>query len=214
MPRKSDNHRKIYEKYHGPIGKDSNGRSLEVHHIDGNHSNNEISNLKLVTIQEHYDIHYAQGDWAACALMAKRAMIPPEEVSRLSRMAQQALVDAGTHHWLGGAHNKKRINEGTHNFLDKEAARERNLKRVAVGTHNLLTENNPSTVLAKAGQHHFQLNNPTHKRINEGTHHFITDHPNKLQVTCLACRKTGGYTNMKRYHLDNCKSLKILPSND
>ena len=37
-------HRKIYEQYHGiKIPKD-----MEIHHIDGNHSNNDINNLKLV----------------------------------------------------------------------------------------------------------------------------------------------------------------------
>jgi hypothetical protein len=51
--------RKIYEDYFGPIPKDSDGRSYDIHHIDGDHSNNHPSNLKAVTIQEHYDIHYA-----------------------------------------------------------------------------------------------------------------------------------------------------------
>jgi len=60
---------------------------MEIHHIDGNHSNNEINNLKLVTWQEHYDIHYSQGDWAACLLISGRHSIPPEERSRLASLA-------------------------------------------------------------------------------------------------------------------------------
>jgi hypothetical protein len=76
-------HRKIYEEHHGiKIPK-----SMEIHHIDGNHSNNEINNLKLVTWQEHYDIHYSQGDWAACLLISGRHSIPPEERSRLASLA-------------------------------------------------------------------------------------------------------------------------------
>jgi len=51
-------YRTIYEQYFGKIPKDSQGRSYEIHHLDGNHENNDISNLRCVSIQEHYDIHY------------------------------------------------------------------------------------------------------------------------------------------------------------
>ena len=42
-------YRRIYEKHHGKIPKDSDGRSYEIHHIDGDHNNCDISNLKLVS---------------------------------------------------------------------------------------------------------------------------------------------------------------------
>ena len=58
----TNKYRKIYESHNGPIPKEDNGRSYEIHHIDGNHFNNDPSNLKAVSIQEHYDIHYSQGD--------------------------------------------------------------------------------------------------------------------------------------------------------
>ena len=48
--------RKIYIKHFGNIPKDGDGRSYEIHHIDGNHSNNDPSNLRAVTIKEHYEI--------------------------------------------------------------------------------------------------------------------------------------------------------------
>ena len=50
-------HRKIYERYNGSIPD-----GYEIHHIDGNHKNNDPKNLKAVTMQEHYNIHYQQGD--------------------------------------------------------------------------------------------------------------------------------------------------------
>ena len=59
------NYRKIYESHFGPIPKEKNGRSYDIHHIDGNHSNNSPENLRAVTIQEHYNIHYEQEDWYA-----------------------------------------------------------------------------------------------------------------------------------------------------
>jgi len=65
--------RKAWVELHGrPIPKDENGRSYEIHHIDGNPWNNSKENLVAVSIQEHYDIHERQGDWAACRLIAKK----------------------------------------------------------------------------------------------------------------------------------------------
>jgi len=66
------NYRKLWEDAYGKIPVDENGVSYEIHHIDCNHQNNNLENLKLVSIQEHYDIHFAQGDILACALIAKR----------------------------------------------------------------------------------------------------------------------------------------------
>jgi hypothetical protein len=76
-------HRKIYEDYYNVrLSSD-----VEIHHIDSNHSNNNINNLKVVSIQEHYDIHHLQGDWAACLLMSHRMKLTPEEKSRLASLA-------------------------------------------------------------------------------------------------------------------------------
>jgi hypothetical protein len=203
------NHRKIYEQHFGPIPKDASGRSLEVHHIDGDHSNNDLSNLKLVTIDEHYAIHYSQEDWAACLIMSYRMRIPPEIKSELSKKCQQRLVTAGIHHWQGPAHNQKLIEQGIHPFLDKDAARERNIKRINDGNHNFIGETNPVHDLIKSGTHHFQTNNPSTQKISNGTHHFLNAHPNKIQVQCPHCQKIGGAVNMKRYHFDKCKKLSL-----
>jgi hypothetical protein len=74
-------HRIIYEKHHNccllPF--------IEIHHIDGNHNNNDITNLKPVTALEHYEIHLTQGDKAAAALIGVRANVPIKIRSQLSR---------------------------------------------------------------------------------------------------------------------------------
>lgn len=80
-------HRLIYENHFGPIPKDEEGRSYEIHHVDGNHNNNELSNLTCVTIKEHYAIHLEQGDHKACLIMAARMQISPEEKSRLAKLS-------------------------------------------------------------------------------------------------------------------------------
>ena len=122
--KRTNKHRRVWVKHNGPIPKDDTGRSMEIHHIDGNHANNDISNLMLVTLDEHYEIHRAQGDYAACYLMAVQRMNKsPEEISENSRLA--AL---------------KRIAEGTSPFQDPEflkrksiETRQRNLELSAQG---------------------------------------------------------------------------------
>lgn len=202
-------HRKIYEQHFGPIPKDQHGRSMEIHHIDGNHSNNDISNLKLVTIEEHYKIHHDQGDWNACLRMSYRMNLSVEEKSILARKNALKRVEDGTHHWVGPKHNQTLVERGIHPFLNRKAARQRNLKRISENRHNLVGDSNPVYKLIAEGKHHFQTNNPSKKMIHDGTHHFLTNHPNKIQIECPYCKKIGGATNMKRYHFDNCKK-KII----
>jgi len=59
-------YRKVYETFYGPIPKDQDGRSYDIHHIDGDKTNNSILNLVALSIQDHYDVHYIQGDYGAC----------------------------------------------------------------------------------------------------------------------------------------------------
>ena len=74
-------HRIIYEKHYNccllPF--------IEIHHVDGNHSNNDITNLKPVTALEHYEIHLRQGDKAAAALIGVRANVTIKIRSQLCR---------------------------------------------------------------------------------------------------------------------------------
>jgi hypothetical protein len=137
-----NNYRKIYEAHHGPIPKDQDGRTYDIHHLDGNHSNNAIENLKAVTIQEHYEIHFSQGDYGGCLSMVARMKILPEEISRLSSLTQQKRVAAGTHHLLkrvdGTSITSDRVKNGTNPFLGGEIQRENAQKRIVDGSHNFL----------------------------------------------------------------------------
>jgi methionyl-tRNA synthetase len=54
------NYRKIWEQAYGPIPKDGDGRTYDIHHIDGNRKNNSIDNLICLTIEDHYKIHLKQ----------------------------------------------------------------------------------------------------------------------------------------------------------
>lgn len=128
--KKYKSYQKIWIKHNGPIPVDVDGRTFEIHHKDGNHTNNDISNLQCVSLQTHYDIHYSQGDWGACFRMAERMKITPEEKSRLAILNNKKRVENGTHHI--GTLAKKRVENGTHHFLGGSSVKE----RVKNGTHN------------------------------------------------------------------------------
>lgn len=119
--RNSKKYKKIYEQHHGPIPKDKDGRLYEIHHIDGNPDNNEISNLIALSIHEHYEIHYWQEDWAACLLMSERMTISVEEKSELARKSALLRVENGTHPWQkrldGTSFASDLVQKGTHNLL-------------------------------------------------------------------------------------------------
>lgn len=187
-------YREIYKKHFGPIPKESNGRSYEIHHIDGNHSNNDPANLTAITIQEHYNIHYSQKDWNACLALGTRMKIDPSILSEIARTKTLEQVANGTHPWLGGKLVRKRVADGTHHLLGGEIQRKSNLIRVANGTHPWL---NKEKQKAKAL-----------KQFADGKH------PSQYQWTCCNCGKIGkGLSNFNRYHGENCqrKSPGIAP---
>lgn len=207
--RSNINYRKIYEQHYGKILTDAFGRKYEIHHIDGDHTNNHPSNLKAVTIQEHFDIHLEQGDWWACARIAQKMKYSPEEISKYSSLCQQQRVEAGTHNFLGGdiprrAQRKrvadgthqwlgetnpvyKQLEDGTHNFLGGEVQRRHNRRRVQDGSHHLLDGSIQRTA--------------AHNALAAGTH------PSQIERTCPHCGKVGYGSAMKRWHMDNCKQI-------
>lgn len=163
-------YREIWSQHYGEIPKDDLGRSYEIRHIDGNHTNDDISNLQAVSITEHYDIHYQQGDYGACQLIATRISeyLTPEEKSKLMVLE-----------------NRKRIEEGSHNWLGKNNYRH---ERIANGTDHMLGERNPA-----------------HKRVEDGTHNFLGDmSPNNIRVSCLCCKKEINLPTFYAIHNDKC----------
>ena len=76
-------YRKLWEATYGEIPVDENGRTYEIHHIDGNHSNNSIENLQCLSIEEHFKIHLEQEDWQAAASVAKRMFLDNSQLNKL-----------------------------------------------------------------------------------------------------------------------------------
>ena len=59
------NYRKIWIQANGPIPLDDQGRSYEIHHIDGDRKNNRLENLQCLSIEAHYELHYSKGEYFA-----------------------------------------------------------------------------------------------------------------------------------------------------
>jgi HNH endonuclease len=189
----SKNYHKIYEENFGPIPVDSENRTYEIHHIDGNRNNNDPSNLKAVSIQEHYDIHYSQGDYGACWAIAKRMKLSSIKISELAALNNKNKLDKGIHHFQtrkdGTNLQTDRVKSGTHHLLKKadgsSIGGNNAIKRLENGTHNFLgPENNK-------------------KRVDNGTHNFLN---NKGTIPCY--NKEGQYKRISKEKYNSQKGLK------
>jgi len=169
------NYRKIFVENYGPIPKDLNGRSYEIHHIDGNSHNNDPSNLIALSIQEHYDLHKEQGDWGACLKIARdRKNVPVSEIAEIARKQQL-----------------ERIEKDEHNLFNRKNGTSLASERVKNKTHNFLKENGGSDFSKRVQR----------KNLENGSHNFL----NRPKVICPHCGKIGDNNLMKRYHFDKCK---------
>jgi hypothetical protein len=218
------NYRKIYENHIGSIPKEADGRTYEIHHIDSNHNNNSPSNLIAVTIQEHYDIHYAQSDFGACFWMATQRMNKtPDELSELASKANLKRVEKGIHIFQkrldGSSVTGDRVKDGTHPFIGGSIQRKSNQERVKNGTHHLLPgdiQRDEQNKRMQNGTHNFIGLNES--RITDKTHNFLIrsdgssfskdrvkngTHESQIKMCCIICRKESNLILFSRWH-KNC----------
>lgn len=138
----TDKYRKIYENHHGLIPQEPNGVKYHIHHIDGNHSNNDPSNLKAVTVKEHYEIHKKQGDLYASLVLAARLSLSKQELSTLATESNLRRVKNGTHPFLkrpdGSSRSSDRVKAGNCVLSKRLDGSSMSLDRVKNGTHHLL----------------------------------------------------------------------------
>ena len=133
-------YRRIYKEHYGPIPVDEFGCSYDIHHIDGDYTNNHPFNLVALSRQEHYEVHYNQGDYFAAWLIAQDIGKTAQELSELSKLHAKKLVASGKHNLLkrsdGTSVASDRVASGTHHLLGGAIQRRVNRERIAAGTHN------------------------------------------------------------------------------
>ena len=91
-------YRKVWQQHHNA----SLLPGIEIHHIDGDHSNNDAKNLLAVTIEEHLEIHLSQKDWGAVQAIRMRMELTAENRQQIKEMAsltQKELLQNGNHNW-------------------------------------------------------------------------------------------------------------------
>jgi hypothetical protein len=178
-------YRKIYETFYGQIPKDQDGRTFDIHHIDGDKTNNSIFNLVALSIQDHYDVHYIQGDYGACMLLSERMNKSNDELSSLSRNLQFERIRNGNHHFCDSEKQRelstRQLKRGTHPFLGGEMQKESQIKR------------------AKLGLNIFCGSSINEKMLREGKH------PSQQKKTCPKCNKTMSNANYRKWnHGETC----------
>lgn len=223
-------YRRIYKNHYGPIPKDDEGRSYDIHHIDGDPLNNHPSNLEALSKKDHYDIHYSQGDWGACLRISASIDIDPEEKSRLAKMAVAKQIKDGKHPFVtrpdgtNGAQDK--VKNGTHpwqkrpdgtsiasdqkknlNYKNPFSRREDGTS-VASDMHNRPDFVNPFS-LRKAQKHH-RYDANIYTFINKLTNEIVTMSQQDF-VKFSKCDQ-GSISRLVRGKYKSVKRWVILPS--
>jgi len=147
-------YRRIYEQYYGSIPRDENNRPFDIHHKDGDRTNDDISNLEALSLPDHYDRHWTQGDIGAALAIAQRMKKTHNELSYLARQHALKRVKEGTNPFQrrpdgtsmasdqvvkginpfqrrsdGSSLSSDRVAKGNHPFLDKKATGNRSRGR-------------------------------------------------------------------------------------
>ena len=178
------------------------------HHIVPKHrgGTDDPSNLVEVTPTQHAMWHFAEwqlneSKWDWLAWKALSGLIPCSEVA----------VEAQR---LGGVSSfEKKV--GCHSEKAKEKSRNTQKRLIELGLHSL---QNPEMRAMKAKidseKRKAEWENGTNPLQREDVvvvrkvrSSQSRSSQNSTQVTCPHCGKTGGHTNMKRYHFDRCKTL-------
>jgi hypothetical protein len=198
-------HRKIWIENFGDIPLDTEGRTYEVHHIDGNHSNNSLDNLIALPIRLHHLIHLEQGDFTAANLIAKR-MQTLEYASGftgkpLSEEHKRAIGDAQR----GKPKSQETRDKIRKSLQGRKVSEETIEKRIKVRTGK---KYNKEPKLEKVKIKTKKVY--TEPRSEEHTNNIRIALIGTVQPTleCPHCGKIGGAGAITRWHFDNCKNKK------
>lgn len=192
---KYGNHRKVWEKFNGPIPLDEFGRSYHIHHIDGNPCNNELPNLLCLSPNDHFELHRTQGDFgAAFLLMNNHLSLSAEERSDI-------ISKANSERWKNYSENERKsiINKNRNSnkttWSSTVLRRETGLK-VHQSYSDKTKEQKEQEALIKSSSIKSAWKSSSFDAQRE---HMSS------KVVCPHCGKEGQKAAMSRYHFDRCK---------
>ena len=172
-------YRQIWEHVFGTIPTDSLGRPYEIHHIDGDRTNNDLTNLKCVSIEEHYQIHLQQGEYGAANLIAERLKNPLLRVKGY----------------------KKPHSEATKAKLRKPKSITKNYRKSKSKAHAEAIRQARLQAPPRSKESRLKMRESALNRESNFT-------GNHIQVECPHCSKVGQKNAMLRWHFTNCKIRK------
>jgi hypothetical protein len=223
------NYRKLWMKQNGPIPVDEQGRSYEIHHIDGNRKNNCLENLLCLSIEDHYKLHYAKGEYFAANLIAQRMEKPAEPIQKWDvsdkRRAAMRESKLGDKNPMKDPAVRKKVSEALKGRKKSPEAEAKRLKSREGFKHSEESKQKIQTALkgkAKTEEHKKQMSKSKlgHKRSQESINKQIEKRKGiplseevkqkmrkpKSKLTCPHCQQVGGSSQMKRWHFENCKN--------
>ena len=118
----SKNYVRIWEQHH----RLKLPENMEIHHIDGIHTNNDPTNLLAVTIEQHLDIHRKQNDYGACQAILMRMNRTEEQKKEIAECASK--------------HQKKLLRQKKHNFQipkEERIKRSKEIMQKRIGEHGI-----------------------------------------------------------------------------
>lgn len=120
-------HRKVWEEVYGKIPD-----GFEIHHVDGNNKNNDISNLKMVSIREHLSIHKSQGDWGAVQAILMRLNRSEEDVILIRECASKYQIQL----LESGCHNFQKLDKKERSEISKQVGEMTRDKKIGIHAIN------------------------------------------------------------------------------
>jgi len=210
-------YRKIWVENYGDIPIDENGRSYEIHHIDGNRFNNDLLNLMCVSIDEHYAIHEKQGDFHACMAIVNRKKESIET-------RKQRLSELSKKQWSKDSYRKKMSELSKAAWKNNQERKRKTAELRSKLTQAQLKNGTHPFLQSWLKDHLAKLVKVCKIKVENGTHNFQSKESaeasrqralnrNSVNYVCPHCNKEGKGAVMKRHHFDRCKLLALDNAN-